>query len=69
MFRTASIAGLSTTFMLFTAACAAPTEGSEAQGEEVESASELAELVEARSRVWRIVFNRGGRVSQLVIGG
>ena len=40
-----------------------------AQGEEVESAEELASLVEGDSRLWRITFNRGGRVSSIVIGG
>lgn len=42
MKRTASIAGLSFTFTLFTAACAAPIEGSEAQGEEAVESSEEA---------------------------
>lgn len=42
MFRTASIAGLSFIFTLFTAACAAPTEGSEAQGDEDVASSEEA---------------------------
>ena len=37
MKRTASIAGLCFTFTIFTAACAAPTEGSDAQDEAVES--------------------------------
>ena len=41
----------------------------QAQGEEVEGARQLAEVVEARSRVWRITFNRGGRVSRIVVGG
>jgi S1-C subfamily serine protease len=40
-----------------------------AQGEDVESAAELADLVEAGSRLWRISFNRNGRVSNIVIGG
>ena len=40
-----------------------------AQGEDVESAAQLEELVEERSRLWRISFSRGGRVSNLVIGG
>jgi S1-C subfamily serine protease len=39
------------------------------QGEDVASAKQLAELAEARSRVWRISFNRGGQVSSIVIGG
>jgi hypothetical protein len=41
----------------------------EAQGEEVESAKQLASVVETRSRIWRITFNRGGRLSNIVIGG
>ena len=41
----------------------------EAQGEEVASTAQLAELMEARSRVWRITFSRDGRVSNIVIGG
>jgi S1-C subfamily serine protease len=40
-----------------------------AQGEAIESAGQLADLVEKRSRLWRISFNRGGRTSSLVIGG
>jgi Do/DeqQ family serine protease len=40
-----------------------------AQGEDVESAEQLAQLVEGDSRLWRIKFSRGGRVSSLVIGG
>jgi Do/DeqQ family serine protease len=40
-----------------------------AQGEPVESAKQLATLVEGRSRLWRISFNRGGRTSSVVIGG
>jgi len=40
-----------------------------AQGEEVASASQLAALVETESRLWRISFSRGGRVSDIVIGG
>ncbi len=40
-----------------------------AQGEDVKSAEQLAGLVETNSRLWRISFNRGGRVSSLVIGG
>jgi Do/DeqQ family serine protease len=40
-----------------------------AQGEEVESAEQLAGLAEARSRLWRITISRGGRVSNIVIGG
>jgi Do/DeqQ family serine protease len=40
-----------------------------AQGEDVATSQQLAELMEARSRVWRITFNRGGRVSNVVIGG
>jgi Do/DeqQ family serine protease len=40
-----------------------------AQGEDVETSRQLAELMQTRSRVWRITFNRGGRVSNLVIGG
>jgi hypothetical protein len=43
MFRTASIAGLSITFTLFTAACAAPSEGSEAQGVNDEETVETTE--------------------------
>ena len=39
------------------------------QGEDVASAKQLAELAEAGARVWRISFNRGGRVSSIVIGG
>ena len=39
------------------------------QGEDVASAKQLAELAEAGGRVWRISFNRGGRVSSIVIGG
>jgi Do/DeqQ family serine protease len=40
-----------------------------AQGSDVTSAGHLAEIVERDSRVWRISFNRGGRVSNVVIGG
>jgi Do/DeqQ family serine protease len=40
-----------------------------AQGESVDGAKELAELVEAGGRFWRIRINRGGRVSDLAIGG
>jgi Do/DeqQ family serine protease len=40
-----------------------------AQGEDVQSASQLAELAEKRSRLWRITIDRGGRVSDLVLGG
>jgi Do/DeqQ family serine protease len=40
-----------------------------AQGEDVENSQQLAELMETRSRVWRITLNRGGRVSNVVIGG
>jgi Do/DeqQ family serine protease len=40
-----------------------------AQGERVASARQLAELVGNRDRLWRITFSRGGRVSNLVIGG
>ncbi|MCG8442541.1 MAG: trypsin-like peptidase domain-containing protein, partial [Caulobacterales bacterium] len=40
-----------------------------AQGEDVESAEGLAALVEGNSRLWRITFNRGGRISSIVIGG
>lgn len=43
MLRAASIAGLSTTFMLFTAACAAPTEGSETQADQADEAVESTE--------------------------
>jgi len=39
------------------------------QGRNVESAEELAELVERGSRVWRISLNRGGRVSSIVVEG
>jgi Do/DeqQ family serine protease len=41
----------------------------EAQGEEVESAEQLAGLAEARSRLWRITISRNGRVSNIAIGG
>ena len=41
----------------------------QAQGQEVETARQLAEVVEADSRVWRLTFNRGGRVSSIVVGG
>jgi S1-C subfamily serine protease len=41
----------------------------EAQGEEIASAEQLAGIVEARSRLWRITFSRDGRVSNIVIGG
>jgi Do/DeqQ family serine protease len=41
----------------------------QAQGEEVASAEQLAGLVEADDRIWRITFSRGGRISNLVIGG
>jgi Do/DeqQ family serine protease len=41
----------------------------ETQGEEIGSAEQLAEIVEARSRIWRITFSRDGRVSNIVIGG
>jgi hypothetical protein len=40
-----------------------------AQGVDVESAEQLAELMESDSRLWRISFNRGGVVSSIVIGG
>ena len=40
-----------------------------AQGEDVKSAEQLAVLVEGTSRLWRISFNRGGRMSNIVIGG
>ena len=40
-----------------------------AQGEDIKSAGELSELVEAGSRLWRISFNRNGRISSIVIGG
>jgi S1-C subfamily serine protease len=40
-----------------------------AQGKDVESAEQLAELVESDSRLWRISFNRGGVISRIVIGG
>jgi Do/DeqQ family serine protease len=40
-----------------------------AQGEDVTTAEQLAKLVEADSRLWRIKFSRDGRVSNLVIGG
>jgi S1-C subfamily serine protease len=40
-----------------------------AQGEDIESAGELSELVEAGSRLWRISLNRNGRVSSIVVGG
>jgi Do/DeqQ family serine protease len=40
-----------------------------AQGEDVTSADQLARLVEADSRLWRIKFSRDGRVSSIVIGG
>jgi S1-C subfamily serine protease len=40
-----------------------------AQGEDVKTAEQLAGLVETGSRLWRISFNRGGRISSIVIGG
>ncbi len=40
-----------------------------AQGEDVTSAAQLAGLVETNSRLWRISFNRDGRLSSIVIGG
>jgi Do/DeqQ family serine protease len=40
-----------------------------AQGETVESAEQLVTLAETDSRLWRISFNRGGRISNIVIGG
>ncbi len=40
-----------------------------AQGENVTSAKQLAQLVEAQSRLWRISFLRDGEVSSVVIGG
>ncbi len=40
-----------------------------AQGHDVTSAEQLANLVEGDSRLWRITFSRDGRVSNLVIGG
>ncbi len=40
-----------------------------AQGEDVETAEQLVRIAEAGSRLWRISFNRGGRVSSIVIGG
>jgi Do/DeqQ family serine protease len=40
-----------------------------AQGEDISTAKQLAGIVEAGSRLWRISFNRGGRISNLVIGG
>ncbi len=40
-----------------------------AQGEDVKSAEQLAKLVEADSRLWRIKFSRDGRVSSIVVGG
>ncbi len=39
------------------------------QGEDVASARQLSDLVEAGGRLWRISFNRGGRVSNIMIGG
>jgi Do/DeqQ family serine protease len=41
----------------------------ELQGEAVQSAKQLADLVEAGGRVWRLSVNRNGRVSDLVVGG
>jgi Do/DeqQ family serine protease len=40
-----------------------------AQGEDIESAAQLAKLVEDGARLWRITFSRNGRVSNIVIGG
>ena len=40
-----------------------------AQGEDVADANQLAGLVETESRLWRISFSRGGRLSNIVIGG
>lgn len=40
-----------------------------AQGDDVSTASQLAEVVEAGGRLWRITINRGGRLSNLVIRG
>ena len=40
-----------------------------AQGEDVTSAEQLAQLVEGDARLWRIKFSRDGRVSSIVIGG
>jgi Do/DeqQ family serine protease len=39
------------------------------QGREITGAGELAEVVEAGARLWRISFNRNGRVSNVVVGG
>jgi hypothetical protein len=35
----------------------------------VGSAKRLAELAEAGGRVWRISFNRDGRVNNVMLGG
>ncbi|MGH6923138.1 MAG: PDZ domain-containing protein, partial [Propylenella sp.] len=40
-----------------------------AQGEDIQTAEQLTALVESNSRLWRISFNRGGRMSSIVIGG
>ncbi len=40
-----------------------------AQGDDVESAAQLSDLVERGSRLWRISFSRDGRMSNIVIGG
>jgi Do/DeqQ family serine protease len=40
-----------------------------AQGEDVKTSQQLAQLMDTQSRIWRITFNRGGRVSNVVIGG
>ena len=39
------------------------------QGEDVASAKQLAELAEAGGRMWRISFNRGGRINNVMLGG
>ena len=39
------------------------------QGEDVTNAKQLAELAEAGGRMWRIRFNRGGRINNVMLGG
>jgi serine protease Do len=39
------------------------------QGEIIATAKQLAEMAEAGDSIWRISFNRNGRVSSVVIGG
>jgi S1-C subfamily serine protease len=38
-------------------------------GEDIAGAKQLADLVEAGSRTWRITLNRGGQISNIVVRG